>query len=206
MLFVVAEYSILKCALPKLYFTKATQHNNAHGVHPLQYSFSPYTSQEHQEYFHLVLTLFVQCGANNYPAISSISEPLIVRGNHPGKYAERQAKVKLFMSYLFKMQQRPRITNSPTSAEDTPQEEMKMSQPVMSTQLQTPKNSITPSPVTAQNSPLLEIKSTSPGNDSVVLMGKVGINTDTPTEALTVIGNIAVTGSVYQPSGFQVER
>lgn len=42
-------------------------------------------------------------------------------------------------------------------------------------------------------------------NDSVVHMGKVGINTSEPTEALTVHGNALVTGDIYKPSDRRIK-
>eukprot|EP00026_Physarum_polycephalum_P001172 Phypoly_transcript_01173.p1 GENE.Phypoly_transcript_01173~~Phypoly_transcript_01173.p1 ORF type:complete len:702 (-),score=114.39 Phypoly_transcript_01173:630-2735(-) len=43
------------------------------------------------------------------------------------------------------------------------------------------------------------------GPDSVFRMGKVGINTSDPTEALTVHGNALVTGNIYKPSDRRIK-
>ncbi|XP_003385638.1 PREDICTED: myelin regulatory factor-like [Amphimedon queenslandica] len=40
----------------------------------------------------------------------------------------------------------------------------------------------------------------SSGSDTVFYQGKVGINTESPDEALTVVGNVQVTGQILQPS------
>lgn len=42
--------------------------------------------------------------------------------------------------------------------------------------------------------------------NSVFHSGKVGINTDTPDEALTVAGNVKVMGSIMQPSDQRVKE
>ena len=42
--------------------------------------------------------------------------------------------------------------------------------------------------------------------NSVFHSGKVGINTDTPDEALTVAGNVKVMGTIMQPSDKRVKE
>jgi hypothetical protein len=44
------------------------------------------------------------------------------------------------------------------------------------------------------------------GPQSIIHFGHVGINTDNPTEALTVHGNVQVTGAVLQPSDRRVKE
>lgn len=39
----------------------------------------------------------------------------------------------------------------------------------------------------------------------ILLQGKVGINTETPDEALTVVGNVQVTGQILQPSDVRLK-
>lgn len=42
--------------------------------------------------------------------------------------------------------------------------------------------------------------------NSVTHQGKVGINTDSPDEALTVAGNVKVMGTIVQPSDKRVKE
>lgn len=42
--------------------------------------------------------------------------------------------------------------------------------------------------------------------DSVVCQGRVGINTDTPDEALVVCGNAKVMGAIMQPSDLRAKH
>ncbi len=44
-----------------------------------------------------------------------------------------------------------------------------------------------------------------PGGDGVYHLGRVGINTDRPTEALTVNGNIQLMGQIRQPSDLRIK-
>lgn len=42
--------------------------------------------------------------------------------------------------------------------------------------------------------------------DAVVCQGRVGINTDSPDEALVVCGNVKVMGAIMQPSDMRAKE
>lgn len=44
------------------------------------------------------------------------------------------------------------------------------------------------------------------GQDAVVCSGRVGINTDSPDEALVVCGNAKVMGAIMQPSDLRAKQ
>ncbi|KAH3745774.1 myelin regulatory factor [Pelomyxa schiedti] len=132
-----------KCILPKLYFAKATSHNS---------------DNKKQEFFRVIVTLSVHTRASDFSILSKISDSLIVRGNHPGKYS-------------------PKVKEPSDTVKSVP--------------LQLPSIGDT---------------SNSHSTKITVFDGKVGINTKHPAEALTVMGNIALTGTIHQPSDIRIKE
>ncbi|KAH3760897.1 myelin regulatory factor [Pelomyxa schiedti] len=130
-----------RCILPKLYFAKATSHNS---------------DNKKQEYFQLIITLTVHTKASTVALLSKISDSLIVRGNHPGKYS-------------------PKLKESSDTVKSVPLK------------------------LCAEETDLSAPKTTN-------FVGKVGINTKHPSEALTVMGNIALTGTVHQTSDVRIKE
>lgn len=145
----------------------------------------------------MIVTLLVQAGSTCVTTISKVSDPIIVRGNHPGKYAEQASKVPYCLKHCLILHQRMKVSDSsPTT--DSPATTTPAKPPVPGKPLPPLPNSLQfpppqPQPQSQTQPPVAE--------SVTVFNGKVGINTDRPTEALTVAGNLAVTGAILQPSG-----
>eukprot|EP01133_Synstelium_polycarpum_P015479 gene15479-18382_t len=185
--------------IPRLHFRKATSNNARKHKMP----------NPQQEFFRLVLTISARYAGRDYCVSSVISDPLIVRTGHPA-------------------------TTSSTATPSTPLSSHPSSPPLgymnEPDQDLTPPGQTYTSPISSpnQNGPrvtpgggqMLEMGMCAPSSTltsaeengwgqgqqgALYHYGNVGVNTETPTESLTVHGNIAVTGIMYQPSDMRVK-
>ena len=62
-------------------------------------------------------------------------------------------------------------------------------------------NQIVEEPIQENNINFLENN-----ENNTIIYGKLGINTKNPDEALTVVGNLKITGNIYQPSDARVKE
>jgi len=52
----------------------------------------------------------------------------------------------------------------------------------------------------------LNVDFTESNENNTIIFGKLGINEKYPDEALTVVGNLKLTGNIYQPSDARIKQ
>eukprot|EP01105_Mastigella_eilhardi_P025276 TRINITY_DN6829_c0_g1_i1.p1 TRINITY_DN6829_c0_g1~~TRINITY_DN6829_c0_g1_i1.p1 ORF type:complete len:671 (-),score=186.20 TRINITY_DN6829_c0_g1_i1:55-1938(-) len=208
--------------VPRLHFVKSTSNNTRKNG----------TINPSQEFFHVVVMLSAESGGTMYPVSAKMCAPIIVRGCHPGKSknhshsslpqpppmqplqpfpaATAQPLPELLQTY---------ITPSPNSSSSAGSSPTTVSPLGLLTSPAVPPTALPPeffptvtstTPTTASLQPPLQQPPAPATTDSLILpgttfTGSVGINT-LPTEALSVVGNISVTGNVFHPSDMRVKQ
>lgn len=146
------------------------------------------------EHFHLVVSLFAKTSNAYYLILSKISPRIIVRSQHPGFYG----------------QQKSDNTPSPTETPSPTQPDQPVDQKTSNISQNTSYTSYTSNTSSEDGASPKPNLTDSDGvwqqsGDSVFHMGKVGINTSEPVEALTVHGNALITGDLYKPSDRRIK-
>lgn len=138
------------------------------------------TIKGNPEHFHLVVALYAKTAGAYYLLLSKISPRILVRSQHPGFYGQHK-------------------TDSPTETH-SPETQLNVISNVSSNVSSTTNSEDGASPLQMETEPNWQ-----QSGESVYYIGKVGINTSDPTEALTVHGNALITGDLYKPSDRRIK-
>lgn len=145
------------------------------------------------EYFHLVVSLIAMNKELNMATtvLAYVSDPMTVVGTTPGRslgsYQWLSTPLLIFISFLGRYGK---------SKKSEPIEDKSVVSTFNDTNahvLQSPESNLSPSDNTGS-------EGWKTNHTAVYTNNKVGINTSEPNEALTVQGNVFVTGNIYQPS------